>query len=66
MEKRVQFRSYCYNRPKLNRCKFMLLSMKTEEQHYHVYKHGEHNHPVHSQKGKLDFIYQTQSFPFLH
>jgi hypothetical protein len=32
---------------KNNNCKFMLLALKTTEQRYHVYKHGEHNkHPI--------------------
>jgi hypothetical protein len=37
-----QIRFYCRCRYK-HRCKFMLVAIKTTEQRYHVYKHGEHS-----------------------
>ena len=44
-EKSYRIRNYCANKPR-RQCKFMLLAMKTTKQGYHVFKHGEHNHPV--------------------
>jgi hypothetical protein len=55
VEKRLNFRYYCYNRPKHDRCKFMLLAVKTTKQRYHVYSYGKHNHPVRNPKSKLNF-----------
>jgi hypothetical protein len=34
----------CY-RKRNNNCQFLLLALKTAKQCYHIYKHGEHNHP---------------------
>jgi hypothetical protein len=33
-------------------CPFRLLSLKTTKGGYHIYKHGEHDHPVSKQNSK--------------
>jgi hypothetical protein len=51
-DKSSQFRCYCMRRSKDDKCKFMLLALKTTKQFYHVYKFGEHNHPAIKQGSK--------------
>jgi hypothetical protein len=41
-----RIRFHCNGRYQKNKCKFMLLAMKTTNQGYHVYKHAQHNHHV--------------------
>src|SRR4051812_34448907 len=36
----------CREQYAANRCKFVLLAMKTTKHAYHVYTHGKHNHPL--------------------
>jgi hypothetical protein len=43
---------YCCHRKNSHNCEFMLLAMKTAKQCYHVYKHGEHNHPVETSRSE--------------
>jgi hypothetical protein len=46
-----RFRSMCQRRYSTYNCQFTLLGMKNTKHGYHVYKSGEHNHPVNTQKG---------------
>jgi hypothetical protein len=50
-KKMWRFRSTCQRRYSTYNCQFMLLTMKNTKQRYHVYKHGEHNHPLNTPKG---------------
>jgi hypothetical protein len=43
-------------RKRSNNCEYQLLALKTTKQGYHVYKIGEHNHPVHKPKSKCEQI----------
>jgi hypothetical protein len=42
----LRVRYSCLRRRTKDRCKFMMVAMKTTTEAYHVYKHGEHNHPA--------------------
>jgi hypothetical protein len=44
---------WCWRRYYKNRCKLMFLALKTIKGGYHVYKHGEHNHPIRKSKRHL-------------
>jgi hypothetical protein len=50
-EKSWRIRFACQRKRRHN-CEFMLLAMKTAKKGYHVYKHGEHNHPLSKQRSK--------------
>jgi hypothetical protein len=50
-KKRKRMRSNCARKYK-DECKFKLLALKTPKNRYHLYKHGEHNHPIIKQKSK--------------
>jgi hypothetical protein len=44
-ESNQRFRLPC-NLKKYRNCQFKLLALKTTKQGYHVYKFGEHSHPI--------------------
>jgi hypothetical protein len=41
------------NRLSSHNCPFMLLAIKNINEGYHVYTHGEHNHPFNTAESKL-------------
>jgi hypothetical protein len=43
---RWRLRYWCTRRYYKNKCKLMLYALKTIKGQYHVYKRGEHNHPI--------------------
>jgi hypothetical protein len=50
-EKWGRIRFVC-KRKRSHNCKFVLLAMKTTNQGFHVYKHGEHKHDKLAQRSK--------------
>jgi hypothetical protein len=51
---RKRFRYVCHRKFHKEKCKFMLMAMKNTKFGFHVYQHGEHNHPEHKLKQMED------------
>jgi hypothetical protein len=55
-DRNSRIRCYCMrSHGYKDKCKFMLLAVKTTKRRFHVYSYGEHNHPLHKIKSAYNF-----------